>query len=50
MDVPGFGRWPVMSVVPAGEAIPPVPDNEEHRYLVTKDGAAYRVPLDARAA
>lgn len=44
MDVPGFGRRPVMQVFGPNEQLPLGPA----RYLVTKDGSAYRVPFDIR--
>lgn len=48
MDVPGYGRYPVLRVYAPNEALPC--DNDETlRFLVTKDGTSYQVPLDAFA-
>jgi hypothetical protein len=42
MDVPGFGIRPVLQVYEADEDLPSGPA----RYLVARDGRAFRVPFE----
>lgn len=46
MEVPGHGRWLVQSVF-APECALPSDDDFEGRFLVTEDGTAYQVAMDA---
>jgi hypothetical protein len=45
MDVPGFGVHRVLRVYEADEELPTTED-ETLRFLVTKDGKAYQVPVE----
>jgi hypothetical protein len=46
MEVPGHGRWLVQSVF-SPECALPSDDDFEGRFLVTEDGTAYQVAMDA---
>lgn len=46
MDVPGHGVFPVLRVFTPSDSLPS-DDEETRRFLVTKDGTAYQVPLNA---
>lgn len=47
MHVPGYGTFPVLRVYGPEEPLPDFQDTA--RFLVTKDGSSYQVPLNAVA-
>lgn len=46
MSIPGHGRYEVLRVYGPAQPLPS-DDDFEGRFLVTKDGTAYQVAMDA---